>query len=155
MVLETYGNIFDSIKDGYIPAIPVNAVGVMGAGLAKQFAKTFPQFFPMYRDAIKNRWLTADTPCMLSDNAENLSFIMFPTKYHWKNKSHIETINTALDRMKGIFQNYNNGYPVKVSLPPLGCGLGGLAYKDVRKLIIDKYALDRNFLIKLYKPKNK
>lgn len=58
--------------------------------------------------------------------------INFPTKKHWRDPSHLEYVTAGLSplvdevRARGIRS---------IAVPPLGCGLGGLAWSDVEPLI--------------------
>lgn len=57
-----------------------------------------------------------------------------PTKRHWRDKSPIELVRASIAalgeacRTEGIEQ---------VSVPPLGCGLGGLRHEDVIEAVIE------------------
>lgn len=58
--------------------------------------------------------------------------INFPTKRHWKNKSRIEDIQAGL---KALVEELRRLKIQSVAIPPLGCGLGGLNWNEVRPLI--------------------
>ena len=63
----------------------------------------------------------------------------FPTKNHWRAKSRLEDIESGLvDLAKFIQEKKINS----ITIPPLGCGLGGLKWYDVQnkiKNILDKF----------------
>lgn len=112
----------------------VNCVGVMGRGVALQFKEAFPQNFKAYAAACKReevrpgRMFVFETGTMT-----NPKFIInFPTKRHWRGKSRMEDIEAGLValvdeiRARGI---------KSIAIPPLGAGLGGLYWPDVRKRI--------------------
>ena len=40
----------------------------------------------------------------------------------------------------------------RVAIPPLGCGLGGLKWEDVKKLIRDRFTARQDITIELYIP---
>jgi O-acetyl-ADP-ribose deacetylase (regulator of RNase III) len=63
----------------------------------------------------------------------NPRFIVnFPTKRHWKGKSRIEDIDAGLDALIADVRRLG----IKsIAVPPLGCGLGGLDWADVRPCI--------------------
>jgi O-acetyl-ADP-ribose deacetylase (regulator of RNase III) len=110
---------------------PVNCVGVMGAGLAKQFKLKYPAMFNQYK------WECRDGSYKLGQVRHwylggRKVIINFPTKYHWKDKSTIEDIRSGLlDLRKYIVENKITS----VAIPKLGCGLGGLDWKDVKLII--------------------
>ena len=71
----------------------------------------------------------------LEDKGNPRFIINFPTKLHWKDPSNIEYIEEGLQTLGVAIQLEE----IKsIGIPPLGCGLGGLDWKDVKPLI-DKY----------------
>ena len=74
--------------------------------------------------------------------------INFPTKKHWRHKSDIKFIEQGLkDLVKQIKKNKIKS----ICVPPLGCGLGGLNWLDV-KLLINEYLSDINSEIFVFEP---
>jgi O-acetyl-ADP-ribose deacetylase (regulator of RNase III) len=59
----------------------------------------------------------------------------FPTKGHWREGSNLSDIEAGL---KYLAENYEKLEINSIALPPLGCGQGGLNWKDVKSLI-NKY----------------
>jgi hypothetical protein len=56
--------------------------------------------------------------------------VNFPTKKHWRNPSKLTYI------AQGLVDLTNNPFGVdSISLPALGCGLGGLKFDDVYEFI--------------------
>ena len=116
-------NILESDAD--LILIPVNCVGVMGAGLAKQFKDQFPRLYPQYRKLCELNVIDVDKePVVLC-----YKWCMFPTKKHWKNPARIEYIESGLRYLSKT--NYKT-----IAVPKLGCGCGGLNWNDVKKLVI-------------------
>jgi O-acetyl-ADP-ribose deacetylase (regulator of RNase III) len=58
--------------------------------------------------------------------------INFPTKRHWKGYSRIEDIAAGLDDLVDVVQTLGIR---SVAVPPLGCGNGGLDWREVSPLI--------------------
>lgn len=112
----------------------VNCVGVMGRGIALQFKQAFPENFKAYEAACAReevqpgRMFVFETGTMT-----NPKFIInFPTKRHWRGKSRIEDIESGLDALVSEIRTRNIR---SIAIPPLGAGLGGLSWPDVRKRI--------------------
>ena len=58
--------------------------------------------------------------------------INFPTKRHWRGKSHIQDIQSGL---ASLAEEIRSRAIRSIAIPPLGSGLGGLEWTDVRKHI--------------------
>jgi O-acetyl-ADP-ribose deacetylase (regulator of RNase III) len=112
----------------------VNCVGVMGRGIALQFKNRFPANFKAYAAACKRGEVRPGA--MFVFDTRELTWpryvINFPTKRHWRGKSRIEDIRAGLDAL--VEEILTRGIR-SVAIPPLGSGLGGLDWSDVRPLI--------------------
>ncbi len=120
-------NIFD---DPGIVVIPVNTVGVMGAGLAKQAKERYPLAERAYRSALRLDCLEIRQvfPVYLPEK----SLLLLPTKKHWRNPSELAYVKQGLMSLT----RYMLREPFKrIAIPKLGCGLGGLAWTDVYEQI--------------------
>jgi O-acetyl-ADP-ribose deacetylase (regulator of RNase III) len=112
----------------------VNCVGIMGRGVALQFKDRFPGNFKAYAKACQRgevqpgRMFVYETGQLISPRY----IINFPTKRHWRGKSRIEDIEAGLDDLIQVIKKYNI---TSIALPPLGSGLGGLDWADVRPRI--------------------
>jgi O-acetyl-ADP-ribose deacetylase (regulator of RNase III) len=112
----------------------VNCVGIMGRGVALQFKQAFPENFKAYERACKmgevepGRMFVFDTGQLTHPRY----IINFPTKRHWRGRSRIEDIQTGLDAL--VAEVRRRGIR-SIALPPLGAGLGGLPWADVRSRI--------------------
>jgi O-acetyl-ADP-ribose deacetylase (regulator of RNase III) len=60
--------------------------------------------------------------------------INFPTKRHWRDASQLDDIRAGLVDLVVQLQQREIS---SVAIPALGCGLGGLEWKDVRRMIVD------------------
>src|SRR5258708_1593753 len=83
------GNILQDKAD--LLVCPVNMIGTMGAGLAKQFAKEFSGLEDQYQFYCRNRQFDGfESVCnAIHSTAETRRVILFPTKQHWRNNSRI------------------------------------------------------------------
>lgn len=127
-------NIFDIEAD--LKVIPVNCVGVMGKGLAKEFKERFPKHFKEY----KNTKMEIGK-CLIFDNHIINNYVLFPTKLHWKNPSKLEWITAGLIDLHNyvMFRFFHNYEINSIAFPRIGCGLGGLKWKNVKPLIEETF----------------
>ena len=111
---------------------PVNCVGVAGAGLALEFRTRFPDSYLKYKEACASKSLKIGRTFLDFDPP----ILYFPTKSHWKHKSTLSGIRSGLNSMVRILRS--TGFTT-VAVPKLGCGLGGLDWKDVRPMIVNAF----------------
>lgn len=142
----------DILKDDTEAVVnTVNCVGVMGRGIALQFKKRFPDNFKEYAAACKRSEVRPGT--MFVHETGTLTnpryIINFPTKRHWRGASRIEDIEAGLDALIEVV--WDKGIN-SLALPPLGCGLGGLDWSQVKSLIINKLSVLRDVRIRVYEP---
>jgi O-acetyl-ADP-ribose deacetylase (regulator of RNase III) len=123
---------------------PVNCVGTNGAGLAKAFARRFPDAVATYtRQAKHGGVVVGETSCCWSlarvekDPGGRATLIyFFPTKQDWRDPSRIEWIRDGLaDLTKRVVANAPT--VPSIAIPALGCGFGWLAWEDVRPLLLE------------------
>ena len=117
---------------------PVNCLGTMGKGLARQFAARYPEILEPYQKACREHTLTVKSPQILIVNHHKMPryVVNLATKIHWRNPARIEYIETGLDDM---YQQLAELEISSVGIPPLGAGLGGLRWERVRP-VIEKHA---------------
>ena len=112
----------------------VNCVGVMGRGIALQFKKAFPDNFRAYAAAcqrgetLSGRMFVFETGALTNPRY----IINFPTKRHWRGNSRIEDIRAGLKGLAAVIRERDIR---SIAVPPLGSGLGGLEWDDVRPRI--------------------
>ena len=147
MIIEKNGNIFTTEAQTIVNT--VNCVGVMGKGLALQFKKRYPENFDDYRIFCEKGLLTIGNMFITNQRAQPKYVINFPTKVHWRDKSKIEYIFQGLHDLKC----YASLMQIKsIAIPPLGCGLGGLDWKDVKPLIIKAMESLPDVNVEIYEP---
>ncbi|NJO81854.1 MAG: macro domain-containing protein [Blastochloris sp.] len=112
----------------------VNCVGVMGRGIALQFKKAFPENFKAYASACRHEEVQPGQMFVFeTGQLTNPRYIInFPTKRHWRGKSRIEDIEAGLKALVDTVHQYNIR---SIAIPPLGSGLGGLDWSEVRSHI--------------------
>ena len=113
----------------------VNTVGVMGKGIALQFKDAFPYNYAVYVEACRNKELYPGKLLIVKDNSPRYgekTIVNFPTKIHWRNPSEYEYIEKGLVALR----EYMIANKVEsISIPPLGCGNGGLDWDRVKPII--------------------
>lgn len=122
-------NLLDAEVDALVNT--VNTKGVMGKGIALQFKRAFPGNYDAYRAACAAGDVRLGEMFVTeSDRLGNPRLIInFPTKGHWKAKSRIADIEAGLLDLRRVLLEHNVS---SLALPPLGCGLGGLNWSDVK-----------------------
>jgi O-acetyl-ADP-ribose deacetylase (regulator of RNase III) len=130
MIHYVDGNIFESEAQTLVNT--VNTVGVMGAGLAKQFKEIFPSMYSSYREMCDLKRLQVGRLHLYK--TPNKWVLNFPTKVHWNNPSKKEYIEQGLSTLA---ENYSRIGITSIALPSLGCGLGGLDFDLFVKPLIE------------------
>ncbi len=114
---------------------PINTVGVMGGGLARDFKERFPNCFQVYKEALLNGNLSVGRPIL--DTTSSPWILLFPTKQDWRFDSKLEYIDWGLQY---FVDNYEKWGIESIAFPMLGCGLGNLENKYVLELFVDYLA---------------
>lgn len=140
--------MLDSDADALVNT--VNTVGVMGKGIALQFKKRYPNNLKVYTKACKDG--TFDTGQMLAvedgDLMNRKLIVNFPTKKHWRSPSKYEYIETGLAALtKEIIERKIKS----IAIPPLGCGNGGLDWKEVKSMM-ERHLSGLDCDITIYEP---
>lgn len=132
MIQFVTGNILDAEVDALVNT--VNCVGVMGRGIALQFKRAFPDNFKAYAAACKRGAVQPGRMFVFDTGELTLPrfIINFPTKRHWRGRSRIEDIQSGLE---ALVQEIQLRGIRSIAVPPLGSGLGGLDWRQVRPLV--------------------
>lgn len=147
------GNMFDAPTEAIVNT--VNCVGVMGKGVALEFKTRWPENYTAYKKLCEKKLLVPgqmfvfeNTNMFKDDDFKYL--INFPTKKHWRSKSKIEYISEGLDALIYEIKKFQ----IKsISLPPLGCGNGGLDWNVVKEILEQKLSNIENTNILIFVPK--
>lgn len=126
------GNLLETDAEALVNT--VNTEGVMGKGIALQFKKKFPEMYEAYRAACEAGEVGPGRMHVFEQRGSlNPRYIFnFPTKRHWRSPSRMEDIHTGFAALKEEIEKRGVR---SVALPSLGCGNGGLAWRDVRPAI--------------------
>jgi len=150
MIELTQGDILQADAEALVNT--VNCVGIMGRGIALQFKKRFPDNFKHYKAVCDKKELQ---PGKMFINDLNRLYnpryvVNFPTKRHWKGKSRMEDIESGLQALVAEVRKRDIQ---SIAIPPLGCGLGGLRWVDVRVRIEEAFKDLTDVKVLLYEPK--
>ncbi len=130
----------------------VNCVGIMGRGIALQFKNAFPENFEAYKRACDRHEVQPGRMFVVENHKlSNPRYIInFPTKRHWRGKSRIEDIEAGL---KALVNEIRERGIHSIAIPPLGSGLGGLDWAEVRPRIEKALSPLNGLRVIIYEPK--
>lgn len=143
----------------------VNCVGVMGKGIALAFKHQYPAMYRDYearcrREEVKpgvpyrypelprTNQLSLDTFSQTRADESEPVILIFPTKSHWRAKSKREYVVRGLESLR---ENHKRWEIQSLAIPALGCGNGGLDWRDVGPLMRD-YLSDLDIPVDTYVP---
>ena len=129
----------------------VNCVGVMGRGIALQFKRAFPSNFKAYAARCRRGEMKPGRVFVFETGSEvpPRYIINFPSKRHWRGKSRIEDIESGL---RSLVEEIRERDIRSVAVPPLGSGLGGLDWSQVRSRILDAFEELHNVEVTVFEP---
>lgn len=149
MIKYTTGDILADESEALVNT--VNCVGVMGRGIALQFKKAWPDNFKVYAEACKRKEVQPGSMFVFETGSLTPPryIINFPTKRHWRGKSRIEDIEVGLAALVEVVRQHGIR---SLALPPLGSGLGGLDWADVKVRIERAVAELADVRVRVYEP---
>jgi O-acetyl-ADP-ribose deacetylase (regulator of RNase III) len=132
---------------------PVNCVGVMGRGLALQFKTAFPDNFEAYAAACARGEVATGRMFTWARNGPgNPRYVInFPTKRHWRAKSRMADIEAGLVALRREIERLGIA---SIAIPPLGAGLGGLDWSEVRSRIVAMFAALADVRVDLFEQRD-
>lgn len=147
MIIYKTGNMFDSDANYFVN--PVNTIGTSGKGLALEVKRRYSQTERIYQAVCKSGEF--DIGDILQVPTDDHKFILFfPTKKHWRDTSEYEYIECGLDSLKYHCKDIPKNSIV--AIPQLGCGLGGLEWSKVHRLILQYLGNMDNIIFYVYGP---
>lgn len=150
MIEFKHGDIL--LEDAEAIVNTVNCEGVMGRGIALQFKNAYPENFKAYAKACKNNEVKPGHMFVFATGqlTNPLYIINFPTKRHWRDKSRMEDIESGLQSLIETIHQYKIN---SIAIPPLGSGLGGLNWGQVKLRIEAALKPLANVQVIIYEPK--
>lgn len=141
------GNILNDTSRAIV--IPVNTLGIAGAGLARQWALKHPQLHQVYAAACRDKKKPFKVGTILPLRTPERIFLCFPTKIVPQRRSDLEWIEDGLYALK----RYVSTRQIRsIAIPALGCGLGGLPWEEVKPLI-ESYFGELTVRVNVYPPR--
>ena len=140
------GDLFSSRCEAWVN--PVNTVGVMGAGLALAFRRRFPAMVRDYQLRCRRRLVRPGEP-YLYRQPSGPSILCFPTKRHWRDPARLEDVLAGLLALPALVAAEGLR---SLAVPALGCGLGGLAWPEVRPHL-ERHLGELGIPVELYAPR--
>lgn len=149
MIHLAHGNLLTAKADALVNT--VNTMGAMGKGIALQFKKAFPENYAAYAKACKAGEVQVGRMFVTeSTRLDGPRFLInFPTKKHWRFPSSMAFIEQGL---AALVQEVRARGIRSIAIPPLGCGLGGLPWAEVKARIEDAFADLPDVDVYLYAP---
>lgn len=165
------GNLFDAKMEHRVLAHGVNCAGAMGKGIAVEFKKRFTGMYEDYRLFCKEgrmvpgmAWLYEDVELVPYYDSKNriqerevVSTWIYnlAIKSHWRLPATCNAVEASLANMVESLQEQNLERAklglefTEVSMPWIGCGLGGLK-KDFVKKLMEKSVKGTEITIHVY-----
>jgi O-acetyl-ADP-ribose deacetylase (regulator of RNase III) len=146
MIRYTNGSLFESGAQCLVN--PVNTVGVMGAGLARDFKVRYPDMFTTYKKMCEEGDLRPGQVAFWAAKREPDQVVcLFPTKEHFAQKSTILLIDASLRAFVRFAPNMNIE---TAAFPMVGCGLGGLDFELQVQPLLERHLKNLDMEVEIY-----
>ena len=150
-VTYTDSSIFEIDAEAIVN--PVNCVGVSGAGLARQFARHYPENDRLYKQACEEGRVMPGRGLFTGTGLDSPRHIVnFPTKRCWRDESRLSDISLGL---RNLHRELLRRGIRSTALSALGVGLGGLGWRDVREIIEREFGEQSAIEITVCNPRQK
>lgn len=131
IVEERAGDLFS--YDGPVIGHGVNTAGVMGAGIAKEFKRRWPEMFKEYQHLCENGRLNPGEIFPYEVGPGNLVLNLATqdkpgkrARWNWISSA-IQEAATVVPKIFAECQEF--------AIPRIGCGIGGLQWENVKQVI--------------------
>ena len=142
----TEGNLLEADVEALVNT--VNTVGIM---VALMFKERFPRNFEAYARACAAGEVRLGR-MYVTENKEPFGprwIVNFPTKTHWRVKTQIEWVQEGLNDLVRIIAEKDIR---SIAIPALGCGNGGLDWREVAPLVTCALQVIEGINVIVYKP---
>lgn len=108
-----------------------NCAGAMGKDIALEFRRRFPEMYAEYNErCARGRFNLGD---VFAWAHEDITVFNLGTQKSWRAKADLIAVTAALESMIRLAEQAGIR---RVGLPRIGAGLGGLAWQDVRSVLV-------------------
>jgi O-acetyl-ADP-ribose deacetylase (regulator of RNase III) len=108
-----------------------NTQGRMGAGIAKQFKQAFPEMYVQYQAQCQAGLANTGGLFLYVSHSPFYVFNLYTQELPGAN-AHYEYVRRAVDAMSAA----GNRLAIRtIGLPEIGCGIGGLEWPEVEKIL--------------------
>lgn len=147
MISENHSDSILNSKDEAL-VCPVNCFGILRTGLGSLFKQEYPDYFKHYKEQCEIGDIKlGQVDVFERQPKEPKCIISFPTKQDHKDKPKMFDVEEALDDLVATVEDYDI---VSISIPKLGCGIGGLKWDVVKDLIKEKFEPLTNCKVTIY-----
>lgn len=132
------GDIMRNEQSASSLVIPVNCVGVMGAGLALHYSVKSLGGYRMYKRMCMDGQISIGNVGYVQETSYKVPYkytIFFPTKNDFRYPTELTWIGRGLASLVGEIDKFPALGEHGISIPALGCGLGGMSYDAVYPLL--------------------
>jgi len=148
MIEYRIGDLFEQ-TDLKALAHGCNCAGVMGAGIAVEFKKRYPNMFELYRVFCKGGAIVLGDCLAWTDVPTETVIFNLMTQPSYKSGAILSAIEKSAEDM--MYRAVDLGIS-KIGMPFIGCGLGGLSWEEVGPVfekLSEKYSVTL-VVVKLY-----
>ena len=149
MIELAKGDLFASDAEAFVNA--VNCVGVMGGGIALAFKRAYPANFVAYAAACERGEVRTGRMFVFDAGAgaQPRYIVNFPTLSDWTEGATLAILESGL---AALAEEIRSRGIRSIAIPALGCGIGGLAWAEVRPRIEAALAGLDGVRVVLYRP---
>jgi len=147
------GDIFADPAEVWVNA--VNCVGVMNAGIAKQFRQRFPDYFADYYTKCYHGKLElgrvdyyAVAPTRVAAPPP-LFIVSFPTMLNPGEVARGDDLKAGMKSLKDFCDAYKIDY---LAIPALGCGIGQFDFANLEDIVLHTFENEMIPEVTLYRP---
>lgn len=140
-VVNKVDNIFANEHQAY--AHGVSCEGKMGAGIAKDFARHFPEMFATYQNQCRTGKLTPGGVFLY----EGKPFIFNLATQETTRRATYPLLEESMGLTYAIARQRNI---TDIAMPRIGCGRGGLTQKDLMRALSETFMQDSTHHVTIY-----
>ncbi len=130
MIQEVDTNLFELNVNAL--AQGCNVVGTMNAGVAREFRTRYPLMYKEYQSYCRSGNFSPGEVHFYMSRGGKPHIINVATQFDTESNAIIEYVEQGLEKIE---MHYKDWGIRSLGIPRIGCGLGGLDWKDVSKIV--------------------